>query len=124
MAGRPTRDGAADRSAQVERGTCASQLRCLARGIGGGARGAGHLGGQAVLAQRGELDDEVERGADLLSEPGEHAFDKVRPRSDGTVDFLQLPLQAAGWAGPWAQVVSVSAKIPPSTTVPVRSQVT
>jgi len=96
MTGRPTRDGAADRSRTGrERGTCASQLRCLARGFGGGARGAGPIDRQAVLAKRRELDDEVERGADLLSEPGEHAFEKVRPPSDGTPDLLQLPLQVA-----------------------------
>ena len=73
---------------------CASQLRCLARSIGGGARGAGYgLHGQAVLAQGGELDEEVERGADLLSEPGEHAFGKVRRGSDGKAHLLQLCLQ-------------------------------
>ena len=95
MTGRPTRDGAADRSAQVERGTCASHLRCLARGVGWGARGAGYVGRQAVLAKRRELDEEVERGANLLSEPGEHAFEKVRRASDGTADLLQLLLQVA-----------------------------
>jgi hypothetical protein len=45
-----------------------------------------------VLAEGGELDDQVERRADLLSEPGEHAFEKVRRGSDGTREILQLPL--------------------------------
>ena len=47
---------------------------------------------QAVLAEGRELDEEVERRADLLSEPGEHAFVKVRPGSDGRADLLQLCL--------------------------------
>jgi hypothetical protein len=47
---------------------------------------------QAVLAEGGELDDEIERRADLLSEPGEHAFDKLRGGSDGRRQILQLPL--------------------------------
>ena len=69
-AGRPARDGAADRSAPA-RVAGASQPRCLARSVDGGARGAGRGGhAQAVLAERRELDDEVERRADLLSEPG------------------------------------------------------
>ncbi len=66
LTGRPTRDGSADRSAQGMR-SCASQLRCLARSVGGGARGAGAVDRQAILAQGRELDDEVERRADLLS---------------------------------------------------------
>ena len=97
-AGRPTRDGAADRSAQVKRGSCASQLRCLARSVGEGARGAEAVGRQAVLAKRRELDDEVERGADLLSEPGEHAFEKVR--------------RAVGWNGRFA-ATSLASSLPP-----------
>jgi hypothetical protein len=32
---------------------------------------------EAILAERRELDDEVERHADVLSEPREHAFEKL-----------------------------------------------
>jgi acyl-CoA thioester hydrolase len=65
----------------------------MARSDGGGARGAvGAVHAQAVLAEGGELDDQVERRAELLSEPREHAFGKVRAPSDGRGDFLQVPL--------------------------------
>ncbi len=91
-AGRPTRD------ANANRGTLggvagASHPRCVARSVGRGARGAGRGGhAQAVFAQRRELDHQVERRADLLSEPREHAFGKVRPGPDGSADLLQLSL--------------------------------
>jgi hypothetical protein len=66
----------------------------MARSVDGGARGSRDaVCAQAVLAEGGELDDQVERRADLLSEPGEHAFDKVRTASDGTREIMQVPLQ-------------------------------
>jgi hypothetical protein len=94
-AGRPARDGVAARSAAG--GVAgASQLRCMARSVGRGGRGArGEIRTQAVLAERGELDDQVERRAKLLSEPREHAFGKLGIGSDGRAGFVQLPLQRA-----------------------------
>jgi acyl-CoA thioester hydrolase len=65
----------------------------MVRSDGGGARGAvGAVHVQAVLAEGGELDDQVERRAELLSEPREHAFEKVRRGSDGRLGFLQVLL--------------------------------
>jgi hypothetical protein len=94
-AGRSARDGVAARSAAGGVAD-ASQLRCMARSAGGGGRGArGDIRAQAVLAEGGELDDQVERRAELLSEPGEHAFERLRTGSDGRLGFVQLPLQRA-----------------------------
>jgi acyl-CoA thioester hydrolase len=94
-AGRSARDGAAHRSAAGE-GAGASQLRRMVRSDGGGARGAvDAVHAQAVLAEGGELDDQVERRAELLSEPREHAFEKVGRGSDGRAGFLQVPLHEA-----------------------------
>jgi hypothetical protein len=50
----------------------------------------GAVHAQAELAEGGELDDQVERRAELLSEPREHAFEKVGARSDGTPDFCNF----------------------------------
>jgi hypothetical protein len=76
-AGRPARDGVAARSAAG--GVAgASQLRCVARSVGGGGRGArGEVRPKAVLAEGRELDDQVDRRAELLSEPREHAFERL-----------------------------------------------
>ena len=72
----------------------ASQLRHALRSVGEGARGPEDaIGVQPVLAERRELDDQVERGPDSLSELREHAFGKVRRRSDGSGDLLQVLLQ-------------------------------
>jgi YbgC/YbaW family acyl-CoA thioester hydrolase len=82
----------------------ASQLRRALRSGGEGTRGPhGAVGAEAVFAERQELDDEVERGPEPLSELREHAFGKVRSRSDGSRDFLQVPLQAAGRLPPMAE---------------------
>jgi acyl-CoA thioester hydrolase len=75
----------------------ASQLRLALRSWGEGTRGPhGAVGAEAVFAERRKLDDEVERRPESLSELREHAFGKVRPGSDGSRDFLQVPLQPAG----------------------------
>src|SRR5215211_3689161 len=82
----------------------------MVRSNGGGTRGAvGEIWAQAVFAERGELDDQVERRADLLSEPREHAFEKVRPASDGRAHLLQLPLQPPS-AGAGLETVPRSAQ--------------
>jgi acyl-CoA thioester hydrolase len=107
VAGRFTRDDAADRSARGGSIPCAagraggfglggagaSHLRFALRSASEGTRGARNaIGVQAVFAESRELDDEVERRPDSLSELREHAFEKVRGRSDGSRDLLQLPL--------------------------------
>jgi acyl-CoA thioester hydrolase len=72
--GRSSRDSAADRST---RGVfaAASQLRCLVRSGRLDADAAEDaFRAEAVLAERRELDDQVERRAEPLSEPREHAF--------------------------------------------------
>jgi hypothetical protein len=92
-AGRSARDDAADRSALGEGVAGASQLRLALRSRGEGARGAhGAVGTEAVFAERRKLDDDVERRPNSLSELREHAFEKVRWRSDGSRYFLQVPL--------------------------------
>jgi acyl-CoA thioester hydrolase len=104
-AGRPARDAYADRGTAGEGVAGASQPRGVARSIGGGTRGArrgGHA--EAVFAQRRKLDNQVERRADLLSEPREHAFVKVRPRSDGSLDLLQLSLHPQRCLKPGARL--------------------
>jgi streptomycin 6-kinase len=101
LAGRSARDDAADRSLRGEGMIAgASQLRLALRSWGEGTRGPhGAVGTEAVFAERRKLDDEVERRPDSLSELREHAFVKVRWRSDGSLDFLQVPLQAARVTG-------------------------
>jgi hypothetical protein len=82
----------------------ASQLRSALRSGGEGTRGPhGAVGAEAVFAERRKLDDYVERRPEPLSELREHAFGKVRSRSDGSGDFLQVPLQAAGRLARMAQ---------------------
>lgn len=103
-AGRP-RDIAANRGALGEIAG-ASQPRCSARSVDGGARGAGRGDhAEAVLAERRTLDDQVERRADLLSEPREHAFVKVRRPADGSADLLQLSLHRPALCRAMAAVV-------------------
>ena len=58
-----------------------------------GARGRRRRGAEAVLAERRELDDGVERSAEPVSEPWEHAFAKLRVGADGKADRLQASLQ-------------------------------
>jgi streptomycin 6-kinase len=95
-AGRSARDDAADRSALGEGVAGASQLRLVLRSRGEGTRGPyGAVGTEAVFAERRKLDDEVERRPESLSELREHAFEKVRWRSDGSRYFLQVPLHGA-----------------------------
>ena len=98
--GRSARDGAVGRTRS---GVPAGASRPgLPSGIGNdplrgrrpGARGRRRRSAEAVLAERRELDDGVERSAEPVSEPWEHAFDKVRLGADGRGRPLQLLLQA------------------------------
>jgi hypothetical protein len=51
---------------------------------------------QAVLAQRGELDCDVEGAGGAIAKQGEHVFGKLRRRPDGRAPRLQDVLQAPG----------------------------
>jgi acyl-CoA thioester hydrolase len=77
---RSARDTAANRSTPGVLAD-ASQLRCAVRSgrLDADAAEDG-MAAKAVLAERRELDDQVERRADSLSEPGEHAFPSYGPR--------------------------------------------
>ena len=95
LAGRSTRDDAAHRSTRGVGNAGASHLRLALRSRPRrGTRGAEDaVGAQPVLAERRKLDDEVECRPESVSELREHAFGKLRRGSDGSRDFLQLPLQ-------------------------------
>ena len=73
----------------------------------------GEIWAQAVFAERGELDDQVERRADLLSELGEHAFGKIGRGPDGRVEFVQVPLHGAPKTGGGRRTPAGRAALPP-----------
>ena len=121
LAGRFARDDAADRSTRASRRrppNCGARSGASRRGHSRGA-GGGRGRAQAVLAERRKLDDEVERRADSLSEPREHAFGKVRAavgwKRRFAATFLAPPPRyaASGMAEPFRHRIRVRFRVRP-----------